>query len=240
MSQQIASIERATLAAVPPEQLEEIPGWLMGLDKGTVGRAHSAVPLSHGMPRPGISGLIEHTYAMHGLQAVFRVPRTDAFDDFRKDLQEGGYVSSKPTLTQIGDVLDMAALVPARPGEVEVSSTPGDDWGTLLLGEGFDPVDGASRLEILRRAKDSVFVSVYRDGKIAAVGSACFAGGWAGVNGMRTAPAWRGKGLASRIIAELAYEARQRRIARSAMESKFWGAYYVARGAKWAHSLLSL
>ena len=196
MSQQIASIERATLAAVPPSHTEEIPGWLMALDRGTVGRAHSAVPLAHGIPKPGVAALIAHTYAMHGLSAVYRVPRIDAFDDFRADLVQAGFKSSKPTLTQIGDVLDMSALTPVRPGQVEVSPTPGADWGEIFLGEGFDPVDGASRLEVLRRARNSVFASIYRDGRVAAVGSACFDGGWAGVNGMRTAPAYRGKGLA--------------------------------------------
>lgn len=218
MSQQIASIERATLAAVPPSQTEEIPGWLMALDRGTVGRAHSAVPLAHGIPKPGVAALIAHTYAMHGLSAVYRLPRIDAFDDFRADLVQAGFKSSKPTLTQIGDVLDMSALTPVRPGQVEVSPTPGADWGEIFLGEGFDPVDGASRLEVLRRARNSVFASIYRDGRVAAVGSACFDGGWAGVNGMRTAPAYRGKGLASLIMAELAWHARERGISRAFLQ----------------------
>ena len=43
----IEAIERATLDAVPPEQTAVLDGWLLGLDRGTVGRAHSAVPLTH-------------------------------------------------------------------------------------------------------------------------------------------------------------------------------------------------
>lgn len=44
---EVVHIERATLAAVSPQTVEELPGWLLPLDTGTVGRAISAVPLSH-------------------------------------------------------------------------------------------------------------------------------------------------------------------------------------------------
>ena len=43
----IANIERATLAAVSPQAVEELPGWLLPFDTSTVGRAISAVPLTH-------------------------------------------------------------------------------------------------------------------------------------------------------------------------------------------------
>ena len=43
----IASIERATLDAVCPAEVHEIPGWLLPYDPLPVGRARSAVPLAH-------------------------------------------------------------------------------------------------------------------------------------------------------------------------------------------------
>ena len=46
----VAAIERATLQAVSPERVEALPGWLLPIDHGTVGRAKSAVPLSHAAP----------------------------------------------------------------------------------------------------------------------------------------------------------------------------------------------
>ena len=48
----IESIERATLAAVAPERVEALPGWLLPMDHGTVGRAHAAVALEMAT-RPG-------------------------------------------------------------------------------------------------------------------------------------------------------------------------------------------
>jgi N-acetylglutamate synthase len=35
----VENIERATLAAVSPEAVHELPGWLLPFDMGTVGRA---------------------------------------------------------------------------------------------------------------------------------------------------------------------------------------------------------
>ena len=52
----IASIERATLDAVCPAEVHEIPGWLLPYDTLPVGRARSAVPpgklLRHALPLP--------------------------------------------------------------------------------------------------------------------------------------------------------------------------------------------
>ena len=50
----IEAIERATLDAVSPERVESLPGWLLPMDSGTVGRARSAVPLSHGNADPAV------------------------------------------------------------------------------------------------------------------------------------------------------------------------------------------
>ena len=44
----------ATLQAVAPERMDAIGNWLLPLDTGTVGRAHSAVPLHHGTHDPSL------------------------------------------------------------------------------------------------------------------------------------------------------------------------------------------
>ena len=77
-SEDIEAIERATLAAVTPEALEEIAGWLLPFDSGTVGRARSAVPLAHTTPDPPSLHEIEARYAARGL------PRGEALAMARK------------------------------------------------------------------------------------------------------------------------------------------------------------
>lgn len=212
----VESVERATLAAVPPQAQEELPGWLLGLDRGTVGRAHSAVPLQHVAPQADVLATIEARYAAHGLAPVLRLPRLACFDAMRTVSDARGYASAKPVLVQVGTVRAMAAI--GAGAGIALAPTPDEGWAAVLLGEGFDPVDGASRLAILRRAIQSVFAGVQVQGQVVAVGSACFSHGWCGIHGMRTAPAFRGRGLASRILAALAAEAQRRGIERAFLQ----------------------
>lgn len=203
---EIEAIERVTLAAVPPQRLQEWRGWLLPLDDGTVGRSHSAVPLRHEAPAAGSLGEIEGRYAAAGLPAILRLPEVPAFDAMRAGLRQRGWRSSKPTLVQIAELADAPPPPPAVP--VALAAVPGDEWEQVFLGDGFDPVDGASRLAILRRGRASVFASVRQDGRTVAVGAACVGHGWCGVHGMRTAPAYRGRGLATAIMAAFARHAR--------------------------------
>jgi ribosomal protein S18 acetylase RimI-like enzyme len=92
----------------------------------------------------------------------------------------------------------------------KVAITPDTAWVALFLGEGFDPVDGASRVARLRRARGSLFASVCEAEKTVAAGAAAFSHGWFSVHGMRTAPAWRGRGLAARVLSGLARAATTR------------------------------
>lgn len=230
---EIESIERATLAAVPPQRLVAWAGWLLAFDDGTVGRCHSAVPLRHDAPAPGALPEIEHRYAAAGLPAVLRVPELPAFDALRGELQAQGYRRSKPTLVQIGRVDGLTGS--DLPGsDVQVADTASADWEQVFLGEGFDPVDGASRLAILRRGRGSVFASVREQGRTVAVGSACFSDGWCGVHGMRTLPAHRGRGLATSVLAALGQAARERGVERCFLQVQQDNAaactLYAARG----------
>jgi GNAT superfamily N-acetyltransferase len=206
--QAIEAIERATLDAVPPQRLDTWDTWLLGLDAGTVGRCHSAVPLRHGAPRADSLVEIERRYRAAGRPPVLRIPEVATFDALRRELAAHGYRHARPTLVQTAPA-ELRVRSDAA-AEVAITTAPGGDWEQVFLGEGFDPVDGASRLEILRRGKDSLFASVRQHGRTVAVGAACLSQGWCGVHGMRTLPAWRGRGLAGAILAALAAAARAR------------------------------
>lgn len=209
----IGAIERATLAAVPPQRLEQWAGWLLAFDDGTVGRCHSAVPLCHVAPAPGCLDEIERRYDAAGRPAVLRVPELPDFDAFRRQLEAGGYRRSKPTLVQTGRIGDLAGN--GMGGiDVQLTGAPAAGWEQVFLGEGFDPIDGASRLGILRRARDSVFASAQDHGRTVAVGCASLAEGWCGIHGMRTLPAHRGRGLAGAVLSALAQAAAARGIER--------------------------
>lgn len=221
----VESIERATLAAVPPDAVEELPGWLLALDRGTVGRARSAVPLHHGAQDPSVLPRIEEAYQAYGLPVVLRLPiETPGFETLTEALRDRGYVPSRPTQVMHADPATVASN--GQPEAVHLSTTPGDDWARVYLGEGFDPVDGQSRVRLLRRAKDTVYVSLRlaqdlpggATGDVAAVGSGCFAEGWMGVHGMRTRPRFRGHGFARQLMAAMGAEAIKRGVTQTFLQ----------------------
>ena len=203
-------MERATVAAVAPPEVLELGGWLVPLDDTTVGRAKSAVPLSH---TPSFDALPEilAAYAERGLRASLRIADTPALDGARRYLAARGLHAHKPTLVKIGDVERLAAFAD---GGVEILSAPDEGFASVFLGEGFDPVDGAQRVRVLKRSPDAAFAAVRVDGRTVAVGAASFGHGWGGVHGMRTAGDQRGRGHAGRILAALGREMQARGVRR--------------------------
>jgi N-acetylglutamate synthase len=214
MNPDIESIERATLTAFPPQAMEEVEGWLLGLDPGTVGRAHSGAPLQHSAPDRAAVAAIEARYVEFGLSPVFRIPIDSRFDGVRDELTKRGFVSTQPTQVQIGTARAMAqlpcSLAAGASLSLSLTAAPNEAWVSVFLNEGFDPADGASRTQILARARHAVFATIDVAGRAAAAGAASFSHGWASVHGMRTAPGHTGLGLASRILCAFADEAQAR------------------------------
>ncbi len=208
----IEAIERATLDAVPPEQTAVLDGWLLGLDRGTVGRAHSAVPLTHDGCDAAVLTAIQAVYARHGLSTVLRLPELPAFNGLHAALGQAGYTMAQPTCVFRGSA-DTARSLGSADGVTRLAE-PDEAWRAVFLGEGFDPVDGASRVQILARARHAVFACIRIDGQTVAAGMGSYSQGWGSVHGMRTLAPFRGRGLAGRILSALAGEARSRGIER--------------------------
>ncbi|MES2953902.1 MAG: GNAT family N-acetyltransferase [Pseudomonadota bacterium] len=198
----VEGIERATASAVSPASVEALDGWLLAFDRGSVNRAKSAVPLQHTACDEAMVGKIEARYAAHGLAPLFRLPALVCFEGLRSELSLRGYRAQSPTRVQLGSVSAMRAASILRPADI--ATAPDAAWAALFLGEGVDPVDGASRVAALSRAPGSLYASVREGGHTVAAGAAAFSHGWVSVHGMRTAPAWRGRGMAGRILAALA------------------------------------
>jgi ribosomal protein S18 acetylase RimI-like enzyme len=195
----IEGLERSTVAGVAPAKVLEFDGWLVPLDDGTIGRAKSAVPLSHAATPAALSD-IEAAYWTEGLQPAFRIAEAPGLQGVRDALTARGYVAAKPTVVKIGDVARLAAF---RDQAGEVLDAPDEAWAAVFTGDGFDPEDGASRVAALMRSPDAVYGAVREDGQTVAVGVATFAHGWAGIHGMRTTQDRRGRGLASQVLTAL-------------------------------------
>lgn len=213
----VEAIERATLTAVAPERVDAFDGWLLPLDTGTVGRAHSAVPLHHGAHDPTLIHTIARRYRDAGLRPVFRLPDLPAFEAWWPQLAASGYRREQPTLTLVGALDGLQALTSHTDG-VSLDIRPDAAWMAMFLGEGLDPVDGASRSAALSRAEGTLFASLREGGQTLACGAACYAQGWLSLHGLRTAAGHRGRGLAGRLIRAMALEAQRRGITRAFLQ----------------------
>jgi N-acetylglutamate synthase len=203
----LASIEQATLEAVVPSRVDHMGDWLVPLESGTVGRARSAVPLTHDAADLRYIAPIEQRYREAGIEPMFRLPNGPNWVLFRNALSGRGYDCSKPTLVQIASVADL--IRHGSLSKVEISPTPSQDWASLYTSDGFDPEDGANRVKLMSRARSGQFFSVREpsSGQLIATGMAAFDHGWASAHGMRCLPAHRRKGHARSIVCAMSYVA---------------------------------
>ncbi len=218
----IDAIERATVAAVAPESLEEIPGWLLPFDRGTVGRSHSAVPLRHDSDVDVADvALIMGRYRAHGLRPSLRVAHVPTLSHVHHIMHLAGLQATQPTLVltaRIDDVLKNSAANARL--VVNLTQHPDAAWSQIYLGDGFDPVDGAHRVRALSRAAGSIYARSMQTSsdEVVATGVGSIGYGWLGVHGMRTLPAHRGLGHASGILRALAVAARERNVMRAYLQ----------------------
>ena len=206
----LESLERATVEAVAPPDVLEIGDWLVPLDNGTIGRAKSAVPLRHDVG-PEALDEIETAYRQRGRKPAFRVADVPGLEPVRAELSRRGYPVEQPTIFETGLVKDLAMF---SDGSATILDKPSDAWAAVFLGEGFDPADGAHRVAALTRSPDAIYAAAGEPGQVGGVGVMTFGRGWAGIHGMRTAPAHRGKGFASSILAALGRAAQARGVER--------------------------
>lgn len=206
----IESLERSIVAAVAPETVVEIGGWLVPLDGGAIGRAKSAVPLAHAADPEAIAD-VEQIYLAARRPPAFRLAETDGLAAARDELRRRGYVARTPTIMKTGTAAGLTAL---SNEPAELLARPDEAWAAAFAGEGFDPEEGAQRIRNLTRSPDAMFAAVREGGRTSAVGVVSFGHGWAGIHGMRTAPDARRRGLASRVLAALGQAARARGVER--------------------------
>jgi predicted GNAT family acetyltransferase len=190
------------------------------MDAGTVGRAHSAVPLSHAFDTAA-DATVQHIlqqYQRHGHTPVFRLPDTAL--TLHGSLKKLGFKPHQTTWVQVSNVADMASLGPLDVPiwQVTVSYQPDAAWQSVFLGPGFDPLDAAARVRNLSRATHSLYLHVMHKGQAVACGAASVSHGWLGVHGMRTAAGHRRQGLAAAILREMASQAMALGLARAFLQ----------------------
>jgi hypothetical protein len=132
---------------------------------------------------------VEEFYAEHGTVARFQMTPGVCPPSLDGLLASRGYRLESPVSLQASS----PALVPAGPLPVSLEDRPTsawfDAWYTM---HGGDAV--AERALLSRVALPSAYARVVVDSRVVAVGRAVLDTGWAGLFGMATLPAARGRG----------------------------------------------
>jgi N-acetylglutamate synthase len=222
----VEGIERCIIAAVAPQRVHTMPQWLLAMDGGSMGRAVSAVPLSHGADNadPALIAAIITQYASCGMRAKFRLPDVPAFAPFITQLQALGYRRASPTLVQTTTTAALCEVTASALAAhvVEQSNAPNEGWVNVFA-RGLEPsADDLARVDNYRRGEGVLFASVRdattrptsSEGMTLAAGAAAFSHGWACVHGLNTLAAYRGQGLGSSVLAALAQAAQERGVQR--------------------------
>ena len=200
----VESLERATLDAVAPPEVVEIEGWILPMDRSTIGRAISAVPVRHSGLSPLDVDAIEAMYQSRGLRPQFRLADVADCRSIQSALKAKGYQPVQPTLVQVATGGMSVGFQPLP--DVFVWQAPSEEWKSVYLASGFDPIDGQNRVNALSRSKFVRYGHIVENGITVAGGTASFSQGWAGLHGMRTLPEARGRGLATKVIQALLHD----------------------------------
>ena len=185
----------------PAAESAELGGWRLHASAGQSGRINTCWPLD--APDRAIDEAIaaaEAWYARRELAPRFKIVEGWSHPpDLAERLAARGYAPRTPTLTMVGPLageLDPDAAIAAQPGAAFRSVFADPVFGA--------DADARERLEALARIPDPRGFAVIRiDGAPAAVGVCAIDREWAGIMGMRTAPAFRRRGLARRIFRTL-------------------------------------
>jgi ribosomal protein S18 acetylase RimI-like enzyme len=201
----IRLIEELAANAVPPAIAQEVDGWRLRYNYGVTRRANAVLARSAGsaMPLAEKIAYVERFYARRNLPARFQVCPASLPHDLDAVLADRGYTVPTPTSVQVAP---LAALRAVDPGEATVNEQFDAAWlAAYVAGEGeTDPVKIAARRTMLQHVGPPCgFGALWCDGQIAAVAQGVVERGWLGIFTVATLPAFRRRGLASRVLSAL-------------------------------------
>jgi GNAT superfamily N-acetyltransferase len=168
-----------------------------------------ATVLPHGEASPdelmGMISAAERFYAEFGAATRFQVSPGACPADLDATLAERGYRRESPMSLQTASAVDVQAQARPDGPSMQVGETTTAAWFEVwyaIHGHGSDPQIEWDMLA--RVTQPSAYASALDGDEVIAVGRAVADAGWAGVFGMATLPAARGKGAARSILASLA------------------------------------
>ncbi len=194
-----------------PDERVDLGGWRLRAAGGFTGRANSALAIgSPGVPLHDAVAAVEDFYRRRGLPPRVAVPHAAHVDPdepaLARELAARGWAVDTPTLVMTAALaaLPGAAGVPLPAGcSVATAPEPDAAWLERYHYRGTTAVPPAGR-RVLVSADAQVFVRVLDGGETVAVARGSASPGWVGLTAVEVAPSHRRRGLARRLLAEVA------------------------------------
>ncbi|MCI3924845.1 GNAT family N-acetyltransferase [Paenibacillus sp. TRM 82003] len=194
-----------------PDERVDLGGWRLRAAGGFTGRANSALAIgSPGVPLDGAVAAVEDFYDRRGLPPRVAVPHPAGapLDSpaVAGELAARGWAVDTPTLVLTAALRALPAAADAPlPAGCSVASTPEPDeeWLAHYRYRGTTAVPPAGR-RVLVSADEQVFVRVLDGDATVAVARGSLSPGWVGLTAVEVAPSHRRRGLAHRLLAEVA------------------------------------
>jgi GNAT superfamily N-acetyltransferase len=196
------SLERIAARGWTARESAALGGWSLYAASGKSGRINTC--WTHGAPDREVEVAIdaaEAWYVARGLRPRFKlIEAIVSPGDLPARLARRGYSANTPTLTMVG------RLAGAADPETVIHPAPIPAYQRLFADPNFgDAVDARERLDALARIPaPRGYGLITLEAEAAAIGACAVEGDWAGFIGMRTAPAFRRRGLARRAFRALA------------------------------------
>ncbi len=205
-----AALQRLSEAGWPPAESESLGDWMLRATHGVTGRANSVrLTGDPGVPIDEALAGVEAWYAERGLTPQLQIPMPSVMEPA---LAAGGWTPHRRTRFEIADTATVVSLAGNSSASViiELVSEPTDEWMGVLADE-TQPTWTVLKA-ILTGPADSAFISARNAdtrellgiGRASASPTQVAGAGWAGITNVETVPAAMRKGVATRIVAELA------------------------------------
>ncbi|HEY3179486.1 MAG TPA: GNAT family N-acetyltransferase [Casimicrobiaceae bacterium] len=197
-------VEEAGLNALQTQRQLFYDGWLLRVSPGKAKRARSVNPYFGSTLSLDVKiDRCERLYAAHGLPTLFRMTPFIQPPHLDRALDERGYIIFQPTYVQV-----LALVSPPDGPEntgIELAAPPIEEFVHEVAAlRGSSPEQRAAHFERLANTPLVTRAIVARhDGRTIGCGQVTLDRGLAGIYDMVTDAAFRGRGAASQIVAEL-------------------------------------
>ena len=199
-----ARIEPPSQRTWPAHEVMGFQNWQLRFSGGFSHRANSVAAFSFtGANVEAAIDEVERQYRARGLKPMFQVTAV-APPNLAEVLTRRGYRPTTPSLVCVGVAQEVRTCCASYQAG-EITHAANADLDALVVEGSHSEDDGRKRLATLARITvPLVRVTVYIDGKGVACGVAAAADGLAGINLMRTHPAFRRRGFARRVLGDIA------------------------------------